>query len=393
MGFLKRTQTDELFRREQFPCLQNDRIFLAHAAVTAVPKLVTDTMNEFNRAASTGEVDYTDLLINQMDAARETCTKIIHAKPNEIALLGPTSLGLSLVANGLNFKEGDEIICYLDDYPANVYPWKNLEKLHGTKTIFLKPEEPGTITPELVEAALTERTRLVALASCHFLTGYRIDFDAIGQLIHEKSEALFCLDAIQTVGAFPTTVEHVDFLSADSHKWMLGPMTAGIFYVAEEHFDKLRPSLLGAWNVQSPNFIAQDAVDFESGCRRYEPGVLNAQGILGMDAAIRLLDQEIGIDVVSKRLLEVKTHFVNELTERGFEIANVTEGPNASAITAFTSSDPLKLTELYQNLLNRDVVASFRHDRENIPFVRFSPHFYNHEEDAARVFEIIDSIA
>ena len=393
MDFLERTQTDELFRREQFPCLQNDRIFLAHAAVTAIPKLVTDAMNEFNRAASTGELDYSDLLINQMDAARQTCAQIIHAQPNEIALLGPTSLGLSLVANGLDFAEGDEIICYLDDYPANVYPWKNLEELHGTKTIFLTPDEPGKITPELVEQALTERTRLVALASCHFLTGYRIDIDAIGKLIHEKSEALFCLDAIQTVGAFPTTVEHVDFLSADAHKWMLGPMTAGIFYVAEEHFDRLRPSLLGAWNVHSPNFIARDAVEFEPGGRRYEPGVLNAQGILGMDAAIKLLDQEIGIDKVSKRLLEVKSHFVTGLHERGFETANVTDGPNASAITAFTHSNQAKISGLYHKLLERDVVPSFRHDRQGIPFLRFSPHFYNHEEDAARVFEIIDSIA
>ncbi len=391
MTFLEQIQSDESFRRREFPCLQNDRIFLAHAAVTAVPQRVVAAMDEFNRASATGELDYTQVLIQEMDAVRETASQIIGASPNEIALLGPTSLGLSLVANGLDFSQGDEIICYLEDYPANVYPWKNLEILHGTKTIFLQPEEPGKITPELVANALTDRTKLVALASCHFLTGYRIDVDAIGKLIHSQSEALFCLDAIQTVGAFPTNVEHVDFLSADAHKWMLGPMTAGIFYVDQSHFDKLRPTLLGAWNVHSPNFIAQNAVEFEGGGRRYEPGVLNSQGLYGMKASIEMLNETVGMEAVTNRLLEVKSHLVAGLVERGFEIAGVTEGPNATAITTITSADHQRITALYKTFLDRDVIPSFRHDRDGVPFIRFSPHFYNHEGDIERVFEVIDS--
>ena len=176
------------------------------------------------------------------------------------------------------------MICYADDYPANVYPWLELER-RGVKCVQLRPDVPGEITPELVESALTERTRMVALASCHFLSGYRIDHNAIGAVLREMG-IYFCLDAIQTVGAFPTLVEHVDFLSADSHKWMLGPMTAGIVYVREELHDFLRPPLLGAWNVKSPNFVPQPDIVFEAGARRYEPGVLNVAGILGMKAAI-----------------------------------------------------------------------------------------------------------
>ena len=128
---------------------------------------------------------------------------------------------------------------------------------------YLEPERPGEITPEVVAAALTPRTRLVALATCHFFTGYRIDAEAIGALLHER-DVLFSLDAIQTLGAFPLDVAraHVDCLSADAHKWMLGPLAIGIVYVKRERFELLRPTLLGAWNAVSPNFNALDEIRF-----------------------------------------------------------------------------------------------------------------------------------
>ena len=197
----------------------------------------------------------------------------IDATPEEIALLGPTSLGLSLFAGGLDWQPGDEVVYHADDYPANVYPWLDLAR-RGVVPRALQPERPGEITPAVVAAALTPRTRLVALASAYFLTGYRIDVDAIGQMLHERG-VLFSLDAIQTLGAFPFSVRHVDFLAADAHKWMLGPLAAGIVYVKRAHFERLRPILLGAANVRSPDFISQGEIRFSDTAARYEPGVLN----------------------------------------------------------------------------------------------------------------------
>ncbi len=383
---MTRYDQNEDLRREEFPACR-DRIFLAHAAVTAIPRVAITAMDEFNRTSATGELDYTDVLIPQMDTVRESAAKLIEANADEIALIGPTSTGLSLVANGIEWKDGDEIIAYLDDYPANVYPWKNLES-KGVKTIFLRPDQIGELTPELVEKAITPRTRMFALASCNFLTGYRIDIEAIGQMARDHN-ILFCLDAIQTVGAFKTSAKHVDFMSADSHKWMLGPMTAGIFYVDKSRFDMLTPSLLGAWNVKSPNFIAQDAVDFEPGGRRYEPGVLNAQGLLGMKASIDLLLGH-GIDAVSARLLELKTHLCEELEKGGYTIVGPKSGANASSITAFTNpADPDKIGRLYQHLHKHDVITNFRHDRQGIPHIRFSPHFYNTHAEIEKAIEVI----
>jgi cysteine desulfurase / selenocysteine lyase len=383
---LQQIDSDETWRREAFPACR-DRIFMAHAAVTAVPQVAVKAMNDFNDTSATGELDYTEVLVKRMDLIRSSGATLIESDESEIALLGPTSLGLSLVANGIAWKPDDEIVTYLDDYPANVYPWKNLES-KGVKIVYLQPGEVGEITPELVREAITPRTKLLALASCHFLSGYRLDIEAVGELAR-KHDLLFCLDAIQTVGAFPTPAKHVDFLSADSHKWMLGPMTAGIFRVARDRQDLLKPTLLGAWNVKSPNFIAQDAVEFEPGGRRYEPGVLNAQGLIGMQASIDLLTS-LGINKVAARLLELKAMLCAGLDGLGFDILGPRTGSAASGITSFTDrSNPERISKLYTGLTRRNIVTSFRHGRDGAPYIRFSPHFYNTPAEISQVLHIM----
>src|SRR5438105_7473820 len=194
---------------------------------------------------------------------RELVARFLGAQVAEISFTGPTSSGLNAVANGLDWEKGDEVICYLDDYPANVYPWLALER-HGVKPVLLETASIGEITPEIVERALTDRTKLVALASANYCSGYRIDLEGIGALCAERG-VLFSVDAIQTLGAFPVALKHIDFFSAGAQKWMLGPSGAGILYVKRNRSELLRPPIIGGWNVVSPNFIAQQKVEFERG--------------------------------------------------------------------------------------------------------------------------------
>ena len=376
---------DEARRREEFPVAAR-QVFLAHASIAALPARVAAALSAQVRDWSTGRRTYLDDL-KDATAARALAADLLGARPDEIALLGPTSLGLSLVAAGIPWQPGDEVICYQDDYPANVYPWMDLVR-RGVTVTFLRPEAPGRITPDLVAAALTPRTRLVALASCHFLTGYRIDVPAIGKLVHDAG-ALFCLDAIQTTGAFETRVDHVDFLAADSHKWLLGPCTAGIFYVAREHFDLLRPALLGSWNIRSPGFIAQGEIAFEDTARRYEPGVLNTPGIAGLKAALEML-LGFGIPAISDRILEVKDTLLARLGPLGLAPVGPVDDPAASGITTFESTrGGPDLEALFEKLERGGVLASLRHDRAGKPHLRFSPHFYNTAEEIDRVAELI----
>lgn len=379
--------SDEALRQQEFPVIK-DSLFLAHAGVTILPRRVTRTMQEYLEQCCLRMQEYPEAW-KAVNETRVVAGELIGAKASEIALIGPTSVGLSLVANGLPWQAGDEVVCYLDDYPANVYPWTDLER-HGVVLKRLQPASPGAITPELVEASLTPKTKLVALASCHFLSGYRIEIDRIGRMLRERG-ILFCLDAIQTVGAFETRVDHVDFLSADSHKWMLGPMSAGIFYVREELQDRLRPSLLGSWNVRSPNFIAQEEIAFERGGRRYEPGALNISGILGMKAGIDLI-QEIGLPAISAQLLKLKARLHAGLQPLGFTFL----GPdlrsiNASCIT--TIQHPQRsLADISAHLTANNITTSLRHNRAGQPLLRFSPHFYNTEAEMDRVAQVIGEV-
>src|SRR5438046_8434187 len=199
---------------------------------------------------------------------------------DESSLTGPTSAGLNTIANGLEWEARDEVVCYLDEYPANVYPWLALER-RGVKIVFLQPERTGEITPDLVERSLTKRTRLVALATANYCSGYQIDIDAIGGLCHER-EVLFSVDGIQTLGAFGISLKQVDFLSAGAQKWMLGPSGAGFLFVGRANQESLWPAVIGGWNVQSPNFVAQRQIRFAAGGQRFEPGAYKAAAMLGM---------------------------------------------------------------------------------------------------------------
>jgi len=370
---------DEAERQRLFPVCRT-KVFLGHAAVTALPACVADAMCAHVRQSCEMPQEFADVL-RDTKRAREVCAQFIGAEPEEIALLGPTSLGLSLFANGLPWERGDEVVCYAGDYPANVYPWLELRR-RGVEVKLLQPARPGEITPELVEAALSPRTKLVALASCHFFSGYRIDVDAIGRMLHAHG-VLFSLDAIQTLGAFPLNVEHVDFLSADAHKWMLGPVAIGIVYVKKRHFDRCRPTLLGAWNVYSPNFVAQEEIRFVPTAQRYEPGVLNIPGIYGMSAAIEMF-LGYGTERIGARILELTGFLAKLLRERGYEIHSPVEGSAASGITTFRHPER-SAAEIYARLEKAGVVCSLRHDRAGRDYLRFSPHFYNTEAELESV--------
>jgi cysteine desulfurase/selenocysteine lyase len=375
---------DETVRRHEFP-VANHQIFLAHAAVATLPRRVVQAEVDYATACSERETDYAEVA-TRIRAVRGRAARLLPgAVAEEISLQGPTALGLSLIAGGLDWRPGDEVVYHTDCYPANVYPWLDLQR-RGVKPVPVQTARYGEVTIETVAAALTPQTRLVALASAHFLTGFRIDVDAIGRMLHERG-ILFCVDAIQTLGAFPLPVEHVDFLSADAHKWMLGPLAIGVVMVKRRHFDKLRPILLGAANVKCPDFIAQAEIVLPDRADRYEPGVLNTGPLFGMAAGIDLL-LEVGIDRIAARLLDLKQRLANGLAPLGFEAIAPVAGPHASGLLTLRhpTRDP---GPIYAALKQANVVPSLRRDRAGRSYLRFSPHFYNSETEIDRVIELI----
>jgi selenocysteine lyase/cysteine desulfurase len=374
----------EADRLERFPVAKK-QIFVAHAGVTPLPKCAAEAMIAHVQASCQDHQEFGEVLRN-IDQTRKVAADLIGADKSEIALLGPTSLGLSLFANGLSWHPGDEVVIYQDDYPSNVYPWMALDA-QGVIIRRISPQKPGLITPELIERELSSRTRLVALASCHYLSGWRIDVEAIGALLRERG-VLFSVDAIQTLGAFPLNVQFVDFLSADAHKWMLGPMAIGIVFVAKRNFEICRPTLLGAWNISAPQFLAQDALQYHETAQRYEPGVLNVTGAYGMRASLEML-QEIGWQNVAAAILEVRDYLEGLLRTMGFEFLSPSYEEELRSGIVTARHPKREAGALFAALEKGKVTASLRMARESGEWLRFSMHFYNTREEMDRIAEIL----
>jgi len=376
--------SSEPLRQQEFP-VARDKIFLAHAGVCPLPLRVAHAIRDYAALCTQGDQE-TLFPAQQMHRSRELAARLLDARPEEIAFVGPTSLALSFVAAGLDLKQNDAILIYFDDYPANVYPWMALAE-RGVEVRLLNTRELGRIRPIDVLGQVDEHTRLVALASCHFVSGYRIDLNAIGQALHQRN-ILFCVDAIQTLGAFPTTVEHIDFLAADAHKWLLGPCAAGIFFVRKSLQERLHPTVFGWHNVRCPNYVAQEEMVFRADARRYEAGSQNLLGLVGLNAAMELV-LEIGIENIAAELLRKRALLVPALRNKGYSVLNAEEPlANASGIVTFYR-DGVDMAPLYEKLEAADIITSLRSNRAGRKYLRLSPHFYNTDAELGRLLEML----
>jgi len=375
--------SNEELRQHEFPVTKN-KIFLAHGGVCALPRRVASAMNDCANEGMLG--DQEAFVMHRIEEARAAGAKLLNCTPDEVSLVGPTSLALSYVAAGLKYRKGDNILIYHDDYPSNVYPWMALAA-QGVKVRLLNIRNLGVVRKVDVMGQVDEDTKLVALASNHFISGHRLEHDAIGKFLRERG-ILFCLDAIQTLGAFPTTVENVDFLAADSHKWLLGPCGAGVFYVNKDLQEKLNPPIYGWHNVRNPNFVAQDTIEFRKGAAKFEAGTHNLVGLVGLLAAMNLA-LEIGVDEIARELLRKRAWLVPALKAKGYIVLNAeAKVENASSITSCYKPGE-DLTPVHQKLAEAGVVASLRGDRKGQKYLRFSPHFYNTDAELHRVLELL----
>jgi selenocysteine lyase/cysteine desulfurase len=381
---LSEVLNDEALRQHEFPVTRR-QIYLAHAGVCPLPRRVAAALADYAVAATATDQEKV-LPAEFVSESRALAARFLGAKPEEIAFVGPTSLALSFVAGGLSFRRSENVVIYFDDYPTNVYPWLALAD-RGVAARLLKVRELGRLRPADVLGQVDDNTRLVALASCHFVAGWRIELDAIGAALHERG-ILFSVDGIQTLGAFPTPVTHVDFLAADAHKWLLGPCATGLLYVRQPIQDQLKPTAFGWHNVLCPDFTAQEEMRLRPDARRYEPGSDNLTGLVGLRAALELL-LEIGVEAIAAELLRKRSWLVPALQAKGCTVLHPTAPPaNASGIIAFHRPDQ-DMTALHGRLAAAGIITSLRADRAGRKYVRLSPHFYNTDAELHRLLELL----
>lgn len=376
--------SNEDLRQREFPVTRG-KIFLGHAGDCPLPRRVAQAVADYAHAAA--GYDQESLLFPQaLEDGRKLAAQLLNCQSEEIALVGPTSLALSFFASGLKFRKGENILVYHDDYPSNVYPWMALAE-KGVEVRLLNVRGLGVIRPRDVLGQVDERTRLVALASCHFVSGYRLEHAAIGKALRDRN-ILFCIDGIQTLGAFPTTVEHVDLLAADAHKWLLGPCGAGVMYVRQSVQEFLNPPIYGWHNVRCPNYVAQEQIAWRSGAKKYEAGTTNLLGLVGLNAALTML-LELGVDNIARELLRKRAWLVPALQAKGYTVMNADAAPeNTSGIVTFFRPKE-DLTPLHQKLQDANVITSLRMDRAGQRYIRLSPHFYNTDAELQRVLDLL----
>jgi selenocysteine lyase/cysteine desulfurase len=377
--------SNEELRRHEFP-VTRDKVFLAHAGDCPLPRRVAEAISSYALQSATGDQEkfvYPEIL----DRGRQAAARLLNCQPDEVSLVGPTSLALSFIASGLKLKKNENILIYFDDYPSNVYPWMALAD-RGIQVRLMNAKGLGVIRARDVEGQVDENTRLVALASCHFISGCRIDLDAIGKALGRRN-ILFCVDGIQTLGAFPTSVREVDFLAADAHKWLLGPCGAGLLYVRRSLQDGLTPPIYGWHSVRCPDFVAQEQIVFRKGPQKYEAGTHNLLGLVGLVTAMELI-LELGVENIAAELLKKRAQLVPALEAKGYRVCEKAAGEErGSGIVSFSHPDR-DLAALHHKLTDANVITSLRTDRTGRKYIRLSPHFYNTAEELLRALDLLD---
>lgn len=351
----------------------------AYLNSAAVAPLSTRARNAMRRLiqdqCERGAVNYADWFA-VYDRCREAAARLVGATAAEIALMPNTSAGIATVAQGLHARPGDNVVIPDDEFPANVYPWMALPDVEVRRI----PKRGGRILPDDVERLVDGRTLALSVSFVDWLTGHRADLPALGAIAH-RSGALFVVDAIQGLGAFPLDVDAcgVDALAADGHKWMCGPEGAGILYVRREARERIAPTRPSWLSVRHPTrFLDYDMAPAPS-ARRYQDGTPNTCGIYGLHAALDLIE-EVGVDTIAARVLALSGLVRDGARERGIPLACDADGDEASGIVSFKLGEDAPV--LATALEGRKVIVAAR-----AGFLRIATHHFNDEEDVARVLE------
>ena len=359
-------------------------IFLAHAAVAPITGPAREAMDAWNLEAALGRQE-SEAVWKRVAQTRAVAARFLGCDAEEVSLLGPTALGLGLVALGLDWKSGDEVIFDPLDYPANVYPWKELER-RGVRGVPVARKPGDPIRWETLRPLVTGKTRLVSLATAHYLSGHQPELPVIGPEL-KKRNILLCLDGIQTLGVLPAAFAEADFLAADAHKWMLGPVGAGVLMVRQRARDRLRPPLLGSWNVVSPEFLAQPEIRWESGGRRYEPGSLNLPGIEGMRASLELLDSA-GIPQISTHALGLARQVRAGARRAGLDVYGG-EGEERVITSLMEPAGGWEKTKARMEAAK--IRVSWRKEHEGQTLLRVAPHVGNTAAEIEEFLSVLKS--
>jgi selenocysteine lyase/cysteine desulfurase len=363
--------------------LDDDVMYLNHAAVAPWPVRTEKAVNAFCRENVTiGSKKYANWLKVETCLKKQLAELINAHSADEIALVKNTSEALSFVAYGIDWNAGDNIVTSDEEFPSNMIPWESLadQGVEVKKTTLKGLDNPT----EALIAQLDSKTRLLTISSVQYASGLRVDLKRLGDACHQKN-ILFCIDAIQSVGAFVFDVQQyqADFVMADGHKWMLGPEGLGFFYCRQQALTKLKLTQFGWHMVEDMGNYDTPLWTTASSARRFECGSPNMLSIHALSSSIGLL-LETGMETIEKNVIERAQYVIDKVLSTNQLQLLTNPDSNGNNIVVFK---PIKnvTNELYDYLVSNNVVCAKRGGG-----IRFSPHFYTPLSIIDRAFVLID---
>lgn len=367
--------------RKLFPVTKN-YVYLNHAAVCPISLPVYERMERHARELmENGAANFREWLA-AIKHTRGLAGQLINASADEIAFAPNTSAGLAMIANGLDWRAGDNIVTADCEFPANVIPWMRIKREFGVEVRMARERDCRLETEEILNL-IDARTRVVALSFVEFASGFRNDLATIGRHCRER-DVLFVVDAIQGLGALKLDVEAcaIDALSADAHKFLLGPDGVSLFYVSRRAMERVKPTLVGWMSVNNPEDYLNYDQPYAPTARRFESGALNTAGVVGLGAAIELFLQT-GVERIESYLLDLGDYLCQQLADRGYQVASSRRDGEKSAIICLRH-EKYSAHDLYHRLDERRIITTPRLGR-----LRVSPHFYNTREEIDQLIEAL----
>lgn len=362
--------------RDAFPAAKH-LIYLNHAAVSPLSRPAADALRWFAEDSLNHGSEHYDQWLDAYAGLRRAAAKLVNSRDDEIAIMKNTSEGISTIALGLDWKAGDRIVAFREEFPSNQYPWQRLQS-RGVSIEWLSITDPFEKIHDAAKGA-----KLLAVSFVQFLTGYRADLQRIGSICRDLG-VVFFVDAIQGLGAFPLDVQAcgIDALAADGHKWMCGPEGCAILYVSRKLQDRVAPVEFGWTNVAGYENYGERDMKLRDDAGRYECGSLNTIGCFGLRAAIEFL-LEIGIENIAPKVQALGDRIDEGARRKGYRTA-AKRTPESGAGIVSLKKDGVDSAAIVAKLKQNRVQAAARGG-----WVRWSPHFYMDFEEIDRALELI----
>lgn len=360
--------------RALFPITER-AVYLNHAAISAPPTVALEAVSaQMADVAQNGSLNYRKWVAVR-ERARRTAAEMIGARAEQIAFMRNTSDGLSTIANGLKWCEGDNLVTFRREFPSNIYPWLRLREACGVE-VRMCEEREGRIDLDELIGLIDARTRVVAISHVQYGSGFRADLERLGRAARQH-DALLVVDLIQGMGALPIDVEAelVDAGAGACHKWLLTPEGVGLLYLSDRARERVEPTLVGWSSVPEPEDYSNFEQAWDRGALAWETGTGATALLHGLDASLRLL-METGVERIAAHLEELTDYLCERLAGRDYEIVSSRRAGEKSQIVCIRHKGELTPMALYAQLKRRNVIVAPRGDR-----LRIAPHFYNTAQD------------